>query len=267
MERLNTAFEKMKSDGRVGLMAHLVAGYPSVRATEELLEGIASVGVDILELQIPFSDPIADGPTIIRASDSSLKNGTKLEDCFRIAESFRRKNTHTPLLFMGYANTLVNRGIPEFLREAKHYGGDGCIIPDLSPDEEEGVSYLRSSKKEKIASVLILSPTSSRERMKKIADFGSGFFYCVARTGVTGKETRFTQELSQFLSRCRAVTSLPIAVGFGVSKPEHVRFLHGKADAAIVGSETLRVFDRSGIKGVLRFLETMRDAGKTRPGP
>ncbi|MBI5414558.1 tryptophan synthase subunit alpha [Candidatus Peregrinibacteria bacterium] len=262
MHRIQQKSAQIKSENRVGLMTHVVVGFPTLKKTEELIDAMIENSVDFIELQIPFSDPIADGPTILKASDTALKNGTKVKDAFDLVKRIREKNDEIPLLFMSYANIILQIGVQKFVQKSKEVGIDGFIIPDLPPDESEGEEFLKACEEYDLAPILILSPTSSEERMKYIAEKGKGFFYSVARTGVTGAETTFSEELGIFLKKCRKVTTLPLAVGFGISKPEHIQFLKGKAEVAVVGSETLRILEKDGIDAVSEFINSLVEAGK-----
>jgi tryptophan synthase alpha chain len=237
------------------LMAHVVVGYPSLEDSFELVQTIVDAGVDLLELQIPFSEPIADGPVILQANQAALADGIKINDCFE----FTRKVTSTfsiPFLFMTYYNIVFKRGEERFFAEARKAGIKGAIVPDLPP--EEGESYLAAAAANSVDPILVLSPTSPPQRMNYLARFGRGFFYCVARKGVTGADTDFADDMTEFLHQCKEATRLPLALGFGVSSQEDVQFLLGKVEVAVVGSQALRVLDTQGIKAVGGFFRGLR---------
>ncbi|UCF01222.1 MAG: tryptophan synthase subunit alpha [Deltaproteobacteria bacterium] len=237
------------------LMAHVVMGYPSIEETFELVRTIVEAGVDLMELQIPFSEPIADGPVILQANQAALGDGVRVDDCFRLA----RKVTDAfdiPFLFMTYYNVVFKRGEERFFAETREAGICGAIVPDIPP--EEGESFMAAAAANNIDPIFILAPTSSSARISYLARFGRGFFYCVARKGVTGAETDFSSELDEFLYRCRRATQLPLALGFGVSSKEDVQFLRGKVEIAVVGSQALRLLNTNGIRAVGDFFGKLR---------
>ena len=237
------------------LMAHVVLGYPSIEETFELVRTIVEAGVDLMELQIPFSEPIADGPVILQASQAALAGGVRVDDCFRLA----RKITDAfdiPFLFMTYYNVVFKRGEERFFAETREAGICGAIVPDIPP--EEGESFMAAATANNIDPIFILAPTSSSARISYLARFGRGFFYCVARKGVTGAKTDFSSDLDEFLDRCRGATQLPLALGFGVSSKEDVQFLRGKVEIAVVGSQALRLLNTNGTKAVGDFFGELR---------
>jgi tryptophan synthase alpha chain len=237
------------------LMTHIVIGYPTLEDSLRLVETMVEAGVDLMELQIPFSEPIADGPVILSANQRALARGTTVEHCLDFAEQVTRR-FDIPFLFMSYYNILFKFGVARFVDAMAARRLCGAIVPDLPP--EEASEYLNAMNGRDLAPVFIYSPSSSAERMRKIADVGRGFVYCVARKGVTGAETRFSDELSDYLRRCRHATSLPLAVGFGVKSKLDLDFLRGKAEIAVIGSQTLRVVVDSGVDAVGEFLQGLR---------
>jgi tryptophan synthase alpha chain len=237
------------------LMTHIVIGHPDFDTSLRLVESMVGAGVDLIELQIPFSEPIADGPVILRANQEALDAGSSVERCFTLAAEVTRR-FEIPFLFMTYYNILFKQGVGEFVGRMKSAGLRGAIVPDLPP--EEGGEYLQAMQAHGLAPIFIYSPNTRDERLKSIAEHARGFVYCVARKGVTGSQTAFSEELSQYLGRARAATSLPLAVGFGVKEKSDVDFLRGKADIAVVGSETLRVLARDGVEAVGPFLKGLR---------
>ena len=237
------------------LMAHVVLGYPSIEETFELVRTIVEAGVDLMELQIPFSEPIADGPVILQASQTALADGVRVDDCFRLARKIA-SSFDIPFLFMTYYNVVFKRGEERFFAETREAGICGAIVPDIPP--EEGESFMAAATANNIDPIFILAPTSSSERINYLARFGRGFFYCVARKGVTGAKTDFSAELDEFLGRCRGATQLPLALGFGVSSKEDVQFLRGKVEIAVVGSQALRLLNTNGTKAVGDFFAKLR---------
>ncbi|HVY30154.1 MAG TPA: tryptophan synthase subunit alpha [Polyangiaceae bacterium] len=237
------------------LMTHIVLGHPHFDTSLRLVESMVHAGVDLIELQIPFSEPIADGPVILRANQEALNAGSTVERCFEVATEVARR-FDVPFLFMTYYNVLFKRGVSSFVSRMAQAGLRGAIVPDLPP--EEGSEYLDAMRENLLDPIFIYSPNTKDARLKTIAEHGRGFIYCVARKGVTGAQTSFSEELSGYLARARAATSLPLAVGFGVKEKADVDFLKGKADIAVVGSETLRVLESGGIAAVGPFLQSLR---------
>ena len=237
------------------LMTHIVLGHPHFDTSLRLVESMVHAGVDLIELQIPFSEPMADGPVILRANQEALDAGSTVERCFEVATEVARR-FDIPFLFMSYYNVLFRRGVSQFVARMQDAGLRGAIVPDLPP--EEAGDYLSAMQEAALAPIFIYSPNTTNERLKVIANYGRGFVYCVARKGVTGSATAFSTELSDYLARARAATTLPLAVGFGVKEKSDVDFLRGKADIAVVGSETLRVLERGGVAAVGPFLSGLR---------
>jgi tryptophan synthase alpha chain len=237
------------------MMAHVVVGYPSLEESFELVKAIVAAGVDLMELQIPFSEPIADGPLILKANQSALAAGVKVDDCFEFAHRVTQ-TFDIPFLFMTYYNIVFKRGEERFFAEAKEAGIKGAIVPDIPPEEGDG--YLAAAAAHDIDSILILSPTTTPDRLSYLANFGCGFFYCVARKGITGAKTTFSSEVEEFLGRCRGVTDLPLALGFGVSRKDDVDFLKGKVEIAVIGSQALRILNASGVEAVGDFFRGLR---------
>ena len=209
------------------LMTHIVMGYPNFGDSMDIVEQMVEAGVDLMELQIPFSEPMADGPVILRANQASLEQGARVERCFEFAEKAAEK-FDIPFFFMTYYNILFKYGVEGFCQKMADIGIKGAIVPDLPP--EEGKDYLAAMDKHGLSPIHIFSPMTSDSRMSFLESRTRGFVYCVARKGVTGKETRFTDEITPYLARCRTMTTLPLAVGFGVKDPSDVAFLKGKAD-------------------------------------
>jgi tryptophan synthase alpha chain len=237
------------------LMTHIVVGHPSLDTSLRLVEAMVAAGVDLIELQIPFSEPIADGPVILRANQEALAAGTTVERCFELAAQVTRR-FEVPFLFMSYYNILFRQGVARFVTRMRETGLRGAIVPDLPP--EEGAGYLTAMGEEQLDPIFIYSPNTQPARLASIAQHARGFIYCVARKGVTGSATAFSHDLSEYLARARAATTLPLAVGFGVKDKTDIAFLRGKADIAVVGSETLRILERDGVSAVTPFLKALR---------
>jgi tryptophan synthase alpha chain len=252
---LEDYIRKKAEEKEILMMAHVVVGYPDLKKSFELVKAIVSAGVDLMELQIPFSEPIADGPVILKANQSALAEGVRVDDCFEFARRVTQA-LDIPFLFMTYYNIVFKRGEERFFAEAKEAGIRGTIVPDVPP--EEGESYNAAALAHGIDPIFILSPTTTPNRLAYLTGFGRGFFYCVARKGITGSKTTFSTELDEFLDRCRSVTQLPLALGFGVSRREDVDFLKGKVEIAVVGSQALRILNTDGIEAVGDFFRGLR---------
>ena len=233
------------------LMTHIVIGYPSFEDSMRTVSAMVEAGADIIELQIPFSEPIADGPVILHANQKALAAGSTVARCLEFAgEAAARFDI--PFLLMSYYNILYQYGVGAFVKRMAELGIKGAIVPDLPP--EEAGEYLTAMAEQGLDPIFIFSPNTPQERLDYIARYARGFVYCVARKGVTGAETDFSTELSDYLQRCRRATRLPLAVGFGVKDAADVRFLSGKADIAVVGSQTLRVLDEQGVSAIGDFV-------------
>jgi tryptophan synthase alpha chain len=237
------------------LMTHIVLGYPSLDASLRIIETMVEAGVDIMELQIPFSEPTADGPVIVKANQHAIDNGTTVDECLKLAGSAAR-SFDIPFLLMTYYNVPYRYGISDFTSRMAENNLKGTITPDLPP--EEGSIFFTEMHSRKLAPILIFSPTTTDERMSYLASHAGGFIYCVARKGVTGKDTDFSSELSAYLERCRKATSLPLAVGFGIKQKADVDFLKGKADIAVIGTQSIKTMEESGIDAVGGFIRGLR---------
>jgi tryptophan synthase alpha chain len=236
------------------LMAHIVIGYPSFADSMDIVEQMIEAGVDLIELQIPFSEPMADGPVILKANQISIENGTCVKKCFEFAKKTAKK-FDIPFLFMSYANILYKFGMERFSDQMSAMDLKGAIVPDIPP--EEGKEYIKAMEKNKLCPIFIYTPQTSDIRMKYLDSHARGFIYCTARKGVTGNKTQFSNKLETYLARCRKATNLPLAVGFGVKDKNDINFLKGKADIAVIGSETIRIVDEKGVKATSDFIRSL----------
>ncbi|MDC0947739.1 tryptophan synthase subunit alpha [Gammaproteobacteria bacterium] len=236
------------------LMTHIVSGYPSFEHSLATVDAMVDAGVDLMELQIPFSEPMADGPVILRANAEALQNGAQVQQSIDFAAEVVKRH-RIPFLFMSYYNILYAYGVERFVKMMADKGLVGAIVPDLPP--EEGEVYLEAMDKHGLNPIQLFSPTTPSSRMTMLGQQSNGFVYCVARKGVTGSSTAFSEDIDGYLERCRDATELPLAVGFGVKSKEDVDFLKGKADIAVVGSATIRVLDEQGVDGVMPFIESL----------
>lgn len=234
MSRLSATFATLRREGRTGIIAYLTAGYPDVETTVSLVSALEDGGADIVELGVPFSDPLADGITIQRASYHALLQGVTLEGCLRLCGKVREAGVKVPLVLMGYYNPFLNMGLERFGAEAARAQIDGVIVPDLPP--EEAGPMQRACLSHNVDLIFMLAPTSTAGRIARVCQMATGFVYCVSLTGVTGARRELAAGLPDFLARVRHCTGLPLAVGFGISTRAHVEAIGKYADAAVVGS-------------------------------
>ncbi len=242
MNRIEAKFKELKKRKKTALIPFITAGDPDIKTTKALVLEMEKRGADIIELGVPFSDPIADGPTIQEADIRSLRHKTSLNDVLKLVKDLRRE-TEVPLVLMTYYNLLYNYGIERFAVQAKKSGVDGVIAADL-PIEEAG-ELKRYARKNNLDTIFLASPTSPPQRLKLIAKETRGFIYYVSLTGVTGARKKLPEDLIFFLKRLKRFTKKPIAVGFGISKPEHIRKIRSYADGAVVGSAIISVIERN----------------------
>ena len=242
-DRIAQKFRQIDREGRTGVMPFLTAGFPDVNTTLELVPALAQAGADCIELGVPFSDPLADGVTVQASSFQALKNGVTLDTCIKLVDQLRNQVPDMPLILMGYYNPILSYGTARFGEEAQRAGVDGVIIPDLPPDES---GPLREECEPRgIHIIPLLAPTSTDARIEKVCRTASSFIYCVSLTGVTGARDELPPGVFQFLERVRRHTDLPLALGFGISRREHVEAVGGHAQAVMVGSALVRVITDS----------------------
>src|SRR3984957_8934578 len=240
--RITQRFADLRRTGEMGLVAYLTAGDPTLAATQTFVLALADAGADVIELGVPFSDPVADGPVIQRASERALRSGTTLAGVLSLVKSLRA-NTDVPLVLFSYYNPVLQMGLEKFAIAAEAAGADGVLITDVTP--EEGVAYRAEMSSHGLDTIFLAAPTSTDERLALIAKSSSGFLYLISRNGVTGVKDQLAEELPSLARRVRRVTDLPIAIGFGISQPGHVALLGGLADAAVVGSALVEEIERA----------------------
>jgi tryptophan synthase alpha chain len=228
---------------RPSLVAYVTCGDPNLATTRDVVLAAIGAGADLIELGVPFSDPVADGPVIQRASQRALQHGTTLADVLKLAAEVRQHAQSTGLVIFSYLNPILRMGLERFCKIARHAGVDGVLLTDL-PVEEAG-DYLREMRRNELATVFLAAPTSTDERLKVIAAASSGFVYAVSRTGVTGARQQLPEDAKKLVQRIRKYTKLPVAVGFGISTAEQFEAVGEFADAAVVGSAIVENIERN----------------------
>src|SRR5882724_5632468 len=241
MSRIDETFASLKAENRRGFIPFITAGDPDLNTTRQLIVELARVGATVIELGIPFTDPMADGPVIQRASERALRNDFGISDVLQIV-SDARQETDVPIILFSYFNPLLQFGIEKLAREAKSAGVEGILVTDLVPEEaSEFTSVLRAND---LDMIFLIAPTSTDERLKMVAERASGFIYAVSRAGITGARAEMSAEAEKLVRRMRQFSDLPVAVGFGISTPEQVADVWRYADAAVVGSAIVAEIER-----------------------
>jgi tryptophan synthase alpha chain len=253
--KIDRALQQARS---IQLMTHVVAGYPSLDVNAELIRLMARCGVRLIEIQIPFTDPLADGPTIMRANQAALDSGITPEDCFSMCASLSRE-LDVAFMFMTYANIPFTMGMDAFLDRAAASGASGLILPDLPWDEYDG-DYADEARKRGLHPVMVISPDTPQARLSKILERASGLLYTTLKVGITGAGKDLDQSGVDYVTALKAKAGIPIAAGFGISSPDHVRMLSGIADAAVVGSHIINLLDTMGMNAVEEFLLACRES-------
>ena len=242
-DRTAQKFKQIEAEGRTGIILFLTAGFPDIKTTLQLVPELVQAGADCIELGVPFSDPLADGLTIQASSYHALQNNVTLDSCIQVVSKLRDRVPDTPLVLFSYYNPILSYGLEPFGRDAGRAGVDGVIVPDLPPDESGPLREQCTSRG--IHIIPLLAPTSTDSRIERACKSASGFVYCVSLTGVTGTRKELPQGIFTLLDRVRRHTDLPLAVGFGISRNEHVQSISGHAQAAVVGSALIDVISRS----------------------
>ncbi|PIZ66177.1 tryptophan synthase subunit alpha [Candidatus Roizmanbacteria bacterium CG_4_9_14_0_2_um_filter_39_13] len=227
---------------KIKLMTHVVVGYPNIASTIQIVKAMEEAGVDYVELQIPFSDPIADGPTIMKACDMALQNGVTVRDCLKVMKTLSAQ-VSIPLFFMGYYNSVFHYGVEKFCKAAKAAGAYGLIIPDIPPDEEEYEHFIKACMTHHLHQIRVVTPASSDERLKLNAQVADEFVYCVSHYGVTGSSASGRVGFRSYLKRINKYFKIPIAVGFGISSRKDVHMVEKYADIVVVGSAVLEIIN------------------------
>jgi tryptophan synthase alpha chain len=267
--RIARRFAELSRAGELGLIAYITAGDPSLAASEKIVFAAAEAGADVIELGVPFSDPLADGPVIQRASERALRSGTTLAGVLDLVRGLRL-HTQVPLVLFSYFNPILQMGLEKFAAAAADAGADAVLVTDLIP--EEATEYREIMRAHGLDTVFLAAPTSTEERLARIAECSSGFLYIISRMGVTGTRDALPEDLPALARRVRRFTKLPLAVGFGISAPAHVAVLGGIADAAVVGSALVAEIEKAktpeaaatAVADRIRLLKTAAKEGMSR---
>jgi len=260
MTSISQQMQKISSEDRLGLMTHIVIGYPDLKQSKDLVLEMAGAGVDFIELQIPFTDPIADGPTIMQASTTALQNGIDTEQCFEVMRELSCQ-TDIPLLFMTYYNIVHSCGPLTFCKKAAEAGAKGLIVPDMPLEEEQFEGFYKAAEATSMPIICVLAPENSESRLREISASSDSILYLPSRTGVTGARSELMQHLRSEVAKIKGTTNQPVAVGFGVSSGHHIEIIRqANADIAVVGSAVIDQFARDGLHGVREFLSELTRA-------
>ncbi len=266
MNRIDAQLKLAQSEKRVALMTHAVVGYPTIATSLKLVKACIEAGSDCIELQIPFSDPIADGATIMHASEIALTQKVGAKEAFTMASKITSQ-TAIPVVIMAYYNSVFRYGVEQFCNDAAKSGVSGLIVPDIPPEEEVHEHFMTTSEKHGLYAIRVMAPSSSNERLDINAKGAQGFVYCISRYGITGAKDQLDMRLAPYLANVRKHFIVPIAVGFGISKPEHITQLKGICDMTVVGSAIIDTFDHeqsesTGIVAVSQLIKSLRKAGE-----
>ncbi len=261
MSRIDAAFRDLRTQGRTGLVTYVTAGDPDLERSRDILVRLDRAGADVLEVGVPFSDPLADGPVIQRATERAIASGTTLDKVLRMIADVRSL-LNAPVVVFSYANPILRMGLDRFIERAKTAGVDGVLTLDVPPEECEPLRAAFS--RARIDTIFLLSPTTGVERIRRAAALGTGFLYGISRLGVTGARDAIEGSARELADRVRAETAMPLALGFGLSRPEHVRAVGQYADAAVVGSALVNVIAEHGrspalLDEVERYVRWLRD--------
>lgn len=262
MSRIQRVFQELKQTGKKGLIPFITAGDPDVNQTVARMHGLVEAGANVIELGVPFSDPMADGPVIQRASERALAKGVNLAQCLQMVAQFRKQDQQTPLVLMGYANPIERMGIYQFTQSAKEVGVDGVLVVDYPP--EECVEFSQKLLGQGIDPIFLLAPTSTAQRIAQVAKVASGYIYYVSLKGVTGAANINAGHVASLISQIRAVTSIPIAVGFGIRDAQSAKTISQTADAVVIGSRLVQLLEdstaESGLQSLKEFVLGIRQA-------
>ena len=259
--RIDNKFRELRERSAKGLVVYLTAGDPTLEATGKILGALDRAGADVIELGVPFSDPLADGPVIQRASERALRGGTSVRKILELLPRWREA-VRAPMILFTYYNPILRYGVEDFSRDAARAGIDGALVVDLTP--EESSDYIAAMRRRNLDTIFLAAPTSTDERLARIAEHSTGFLYLISRTGVTGERQQVSSSLRPLVARVRKVTRLPLALGFGISNPEQVREVQSLVEAAVVGSALVHAIEdhyaTEGEGGIEKFVRWLKGA-------
>lgn len=259
MSRIHSTWKRLQAEKRRALILYLPVGFPERESLLELVPQLVADGADMIELGVPFSDPVAEGTTIQAATQRALRNGVTVRYCLETVRLLRERGVDVPLLLMGYLNPMLRYGLAQFCQDAQSAGVDGLIFPDLPPEESDDL--LAATRAHGLELIQFLAPTSTEARIAHVTEHATGFIYCVSVKGVTGARAEVSAELPDFMARVRARTQTPLAIGFGISLPHQAHQVAQLADGVIVGSALVNVVDQAGdVSGFVRSLREAIDA-------
>ncbi len=266
LTHIENTFAALKAQGRAALMPYFTLGYPTPAASLQVVEALAQTGADLIELGVPFSDPLADGPTIQHSTQVALEQGITVRRCFEMVREIRARGVPQPLLLMGYINPILAYGVDRYAADMCDAGADGLIVPDLPLEEADALDS--ACRRHGLALVYLASPASTPERLAALAEKTSGFLYLVSLAGVTGARSALSSELAGFVERARAVAQVPLAVGFGISTPQHAQAVASLADGVIIGSALVHAAGKAenAAEGAAKFMHEIHAALVARAG-
>lgn len=256
--RIEDTFAQLRANNRKGLVTFIMAGDPDLKTTDKLLDALSHNGADIIEVGMPFSDPMADGPAIQAAGLRALASGTKLYKILELIAQFRKRNAHTPIVLMGYYNPIYHYGVAKFCEEATKAGVDGMIIVDLPPEEDD--EFLSVATPHGLKLIPLIAPTTNDKRLASVVQNAGGFLYYIAVAGVTGTKSANIDDLSQRINHIATLTTLPIAVGFGIRTPQQARATSQCCDAIVVGSALVETIAKNGVNAGITLVQNLSNA-------
>lgn len=258
LDLIAQTFARCRAEKRATFMPFFTVGYPDLPTSIAAIEALVAAGADAIEVGIPFSDPLAEGPTIQHSSQIALENGIRLADCIDAVRTLRARGVSIPLMLMGYINPILTYGVERFANDSAEAGASGFIVPDLPPEEADELA--KSCSAHGLALIPMLAPTSTPDRIRQVLAGARGYIYLVSVTGVTGARDSLPVDLADYVRRVRSLTTLPIGVGFGISQPQHAKAVASLADGVIVGSAMIRAMDTGGVDAVRDLASRLRAA-------
>ena len=258
LDLIQQTFKAARDANRATFMPFFTVGFPDLPTSIQAFETLVAAGADVIEIGIPFSDPLSDGPTNQHASQIALENHIRLADCIRVVRTLRERGVKIPLVLMGYFNPVLSYGLEKYVQDAAQAGASGFIIPDLPM--EEAAELNGYCERYGLVLIPMLAPTSTPERIRQVVADAKGFVYLVSVTGVTGTRDSLPPDLAEYVRRVRSLTTLPLVAGFGISQPQHVKTVAGLADGVVVGSALIRVMESQGLEAMRDLAASLRAA-------